>query len=468
MHAKSTTLLVLSLLIVTLGGTVTWRHLRTPITLPELEEKTPQDKPSFPTPKNLRPQAQSTNKNLGLDSAYGKFQTGDYTSAILLLREAFAKNPTDALTKKNLATSLLALGLQRLQEEKLSEAADLLEEAARLGHPQAAPALARLRIRSGEIPLAIAVLEDIYWKNPDLNAAWALIDLALSKDDLPAAQAWLNRVEDNLEKMPAGSDLQKDQEMLNETRKKLAVRSAFQKDEIVLEEGNLQVAFLAPEKRPIAEAVLKAMSEAEENYTQNFGSIAEHIQFRAAIIPSTDFRDNTGAPPWAQAIFDGIIRIPVPVGPATKRDAARAATNARHEMLHAWLSALCGETIPSWLGEGLAQKQELKPLSQSVAALRLKLGTTLPKTMPSEPWFDKLFYDAPPDLISELYSRSHLLAEAIERQHGSRIWRSIFLKSCINKDPLNAALNSELGAFTPQELWQQHQNPIVGIFTNKK
>jgi tetratricopeptide (TPR) repeat protein len=468
MQAKSATLLVLSLLIVTLGGTVTWLHLRAPTSSPEQAEKKQQENTASFVPKALRPQTQPTNKSMGLDSAYGKFQTGDYTTAILLLREALAKNPADALTKKNLATSLFALGLQRLQEQKLSEAADLLEEAARLGHPQASPALARLRIRLGEIPLAITVLEEIYWKSRDLNAAWALIDLALSKDDLPAAQAWLNRVEDNLEKMPPDGDVKKDQEMLNETRKKLTVRSAFQKDEIVLEEGNLQVAFLAAEKKPIAEAVLKAMSEAEENYSQNFGSVAEHVQFRAAIIPSSDFRDNTGAPPWAQAIFDGIIRIPVPIGPATKRDAARAATNARHEMLHAWLSALCGEAIPSWLGEGLAQKQELRPLSQSVAALRLKLGATLPSTMPSDPWFDKLFYEAPQDLISELYSRSHLLAEAIERQHGNRIWRSIFLKSCINKDPLNAALNEELGAFTPQELWQRHQIPIVGIFTNKK
>jgi tetratricopeptide (TPR) repeat protein len=404
----------------------------------------------------------------GLASAFAKFQTGDYSAAIILLRKSLAENPNDALIKKNLATSLFAFGLQRLQEQKLQEAAELFEESLRLGHPQAANALARLRVKSGEMDLAISVLEDIFWKNRDVNAAMALVDLALSRDDLAAAQAWLNRAGDQIDKNPNTTEQEIDQKNLAEKQKRFAIRSSFQQNEIVLDSGNLQVAFLSPEKRPVAQAVLNSMVLAQEAFSQSFGPVPEHTQFRAAVVPEKDFSEGTRAPAWAQAIFDGIIRIPVTPGVATQREISRASINARHEMLHAWLSSLCGEIVPSWLGEGLAQKQEGRPISHSVAALRTSLGTNLPSNMPSDIWFEKAFFEAPTEVIGELYARSHILVESIEREHGNSTWRTIFSKSCTGKEPFTATLNNEFGAFTSNDLWKAHLPIIVGIFTNKK
>ena len=421
--------------------------------------------PNLPMNPNSPNQTSQSYSN-GIHSAYGKFQTGNYAAAILLLREFIIKNPNDELAKKNLATSCFALALQRIKEQHLPEAGNLLEEATALGHPQAAAALARLRIRTGEVSEATTVLESIFWKNKDLNAAFALVDIALSHDDLQLAQAYLNRAEGLIEKLNPEDSAAKN--TLAERRSRYQARTAFLQNEIVVEQANIQVAFLAREKRPTAQAVLSAMISAQEKLSQNFGLLPENTLFRALIVPSANFRESTGAPPWAQAIFDGIIRLSVANGNSTSRENARTAATARHEMVHAHLSALCGDTIPSWLGEGLAQQFEGRPLAQSIASLRTKLGIKLPKELPSDPWFEKEFYMAPPELIDELYARAQLLVEAVQRTHGTLVWNTIFDKACIHKEPLAVILNNEVGKPMALEIWENEFPEISAIFSQRK
>jgi tetratricopeptide (TPR) repeat protein len=402
----------------------------------------------------------------GLSSAFGKFQTGDYASAIVLLREYLNQNPKDELAKRNLATSCFALAMQRIKEQKTSEAKDLLEEATELGHPQAAAALARLLVRSGEISSGTAVLEDIFWKTKNISAAWAIVDLALSRDDLQLAEAYLNRAEGLIEKAePETSELQK---TLSEKRSRYQMREAFSKHEITLEQGNIAIAYLSPEKRRVAETLLATMSSAHERFSQNFVPVPENTRFRAIIVPQENFRAATEAPPWAQAIYDGIIRFSASKGRSTSGEMARLSTISKHEMLHAHLSAACGDLVPSWLGEGLAQLVEGRPLTQSIATLRVKLGSKLPAQLPSDPWFDDDFFTSPQEHINELYARSHLLVEALERTHGASVWSTILTKACTNKEPLSVVLNNEVGSASAIELWKNQSLKILEIFTNKK
>jgi hypothetical protein len=423
-----------------------------------LQKKSPQT-PSPHTPE-LPSYAQ------GIHSAFGKFQSGDYAAAVFLLREYVNKNPTDELAKKNLATACFALAQQRIQEQKLPEAANLLEEAAKLGHSQAASALAKLRARTGEVALAVATLEDIFWKNKDVNAAWALVDLALSRDDLPLAEAYLNRAEDLLEKTQNGDETLF--RILKEKRSRYAIRAAFSKNEILLEQGNIQIAYMNPEKQRTAQAALSAMVAATEEFSHKYAPLNENTFIRAVIVPSAEFRDSTNAPPWAQAVYDGIIRLQVPDGPSTAQEMTRIASTAKHELLHAHLYILCGEIVPSWLSEGLAQFNDGRPLSQSVAALRIKHGHKLSTTLPSDAWLDKDYYEAPPELIGELYARSHLLVEALQRTQGLSVWSRVFTKSCLNKEPFSTVLHNELGHASAVELWKSQFPELSAIFQSKK
>jgi tetratricopeptide (TPR) repeat protein len=417
-----------------------------------------------PTPVTAPTMAPSY--SMGLSSAFGKFQTGDYSSAIVLLREYLNKNPKDALAKQNLATSCFALGMQRIKEQKTSEAKNLLEEATELGHPQAAAALARLLVRSGEVTSGTAVLEDIFWKTKSISAAWAIVDLALSRDDLQLAEAYLNRAESLIEKMgPEASELQK---TLSEKRSKFQMREAFSKNEITLEQGNIAIAFLSTEKRLLAESILATMSSAHERFSQHFVSVPENTRFRAIIVPQENFQAATEAPPWAQAIYDGIIRLATSKGRSSGGEVARLAIISKHEMLHAHLSAACGDIVPSWLSEGLAQLVEGRPLTQSVATLRVKLGSKLPAQLPSDPWFDADFYTSPNEHINELYARSHLLVEALERTHGTSLWSTVLTKACTNKEPLAVVFNNEFGSDSAIELWRIQSPKILEIFKNKK
>ena len=72
------------------------------------------------------------------------------------------------------------------------------------------------------------------------------------------------------------------------------------------------------------------------------------------LYPRQDFRQLvSNSPPWARAIFDGRIRVPLPPGdnpgPAINRD-------LRHELTHALLARqTAGRRLPSWFNEGIAR-----------------------------------------------------------------------------------------------------------------
>jgi tetratricopeptide (TPR) repeat protein len=70
------------------------------------------------------------------------------------------------------------------------------------------------------------------------------------------------------------------------------------------------------------------------------------------------FRGVTLAPDWAQAAYDGKIR--VFVRPIRTNDERRALQDTlSHELTHAFIFDLAGKNCPAWLNEGLAQNYEI-------------------------------------------------------------------------------------------------------------
>jgi tetratricopeptide (TPR) repeat protein len=431
----------------------------------EISAPTPLPKKRSSSKLREAPTPPPTAKAVGPDRAFAMFQTGNYAEAVRLLRQKRIENPDDPIIRQNLATTLYAFGLQRLRELRRTDAESLFEEAVELGHSEAATALASLRVKSGHLETALAALERIYDAGKDPKALRALVDLSLSRDEIAKTEYYLNRAENNLDEKEEGQAAHDALvNFIKERRNRLKLRRLFNEQATTLDLGRVQVAFLNEEKRSTAQTVLETMSDSIDDLSRKFFNPPDGQRFRAIVMPQESFRGNTGAPPWAQAIFDGVLRIPVPPGTVTPRELAQAAAATRHETLHAYLYYQCGDVFPSWLGEGLAQMYDGRPLSQSIAALRIKLGRTLPRETDADQWLNRPFMEAPPGTIDELYARSFLLISGLQRQKGSGVWKTLVARVCVEKDPLETTLLDLFEASNGLLLWQKYHPVLSELF----
>jgi len=114
--------------------------------------------------------------------------------------------------------------------------------------------------------------------------------------------------------------------------------------------------------------VLEHLEQSYEELVRWFGRdpLATRLPVRVVFYDPEDFDRLTGLGDWAGGVFDGVVRI-------SSRDLAAGDAWRRtlvHELVHAFLDALCGARVPGWLNEGLAQRLEGKgPAPHLVASL---------------------------------------------------------------------------------------------------
>jgi len=104
--------------------------------------------------------------------------------------------------------------------------------------------------------------------------------------------------------------------------------------------------------------VLEHLEESYEELVRWFGRdpLATRLPVRVVFYDPEDFDRLTGLGDWAGGVFDGVVRVSL-------RDLAEGDAWRRtlvHELVHAFLDALCGARVPGWLNEGLAQRLEGK------------------------------------------------------------------------------------------------------------
>jgi tetratricopeptide (TPR) repeat protein len=403
---------------------------------------------------NVKNQQQTSNFD-----AYAHFQMGNYDGAVNQLRGIIKQNPNDELNRKNLATSLLALGFFRLQQKQLADAEAAFEESAKLGNTDARKALASLKLRQGQIETARELLEDLSKAGTDPENYKILVDLALSQDEIERADDLLNRMSESMAQKAAAAQQSVDPELTSFVelrRKRLEQKRNFLKTQDVLSRQGIDVSFPVPELRPSAEAVMRAIESVQSNLVQMLGPLPSHARLRAWLVPTNDFRGITDAPPWAAAVFDGYIRIPV--GRSTRGGMFSSEileSLARHETTHAYMYAFCGDILPSWIGEGLAQVFEGRSPMQSQDDIR-RSGRKAIQTY--EPELDLPFNQASPKLISRLYARSHLLVTAMSKEGGGVIqtWQRILSGVCVQRRPLPDILQEQFSSGSVAELWAKY------------
>lgn len=397
-----------------------------------------------------------------LQSAYARFQTGDYEGAVSLLRIAFKHSPNDE-ARKNLSTALFALALLRIQQNNFSEAEVLLDESARLGNDDAASALARVKLKQGNTDAAAGLFEDLFDKTRDPASLRALVSITLREDSLDRAEYFLNRLEDRFQNTATPAD-DNEKSFLASHRKRLEQKRLLARNQETVERGMIEVSFLNASQKSTADAVADAMEKVLQELLGYLGPLPIGKRIRATLVPTLAFQDSTGAPPWAGALFDGVVRIPVPAGTLSNGQLSDLTRMARHEMTHAYFFAFCGATLPSWLGEGLAQKFEGRAPAQSVDYLVRTLGRRALQTVDQKD-LDQDFVEAPDTTVRSLYARALVLTDVIARENnGDTVWKNVLQQACQVKVPFADALENLAGASQASGLWSKYREKILSIY----
>ena len=403
-------------------------------------------------PKGRGPAADSkaTAAPSELQSAWGKFQLGDYEGAIEILRAQLAAHPGDELVRKNLATALFALALVKIQAQDWNESEKLLEESEKHGSKDAGRTLASLKLKMGNVDLASNLFELIADETQDPQSLRVLVDLSLRNDQL-------DRAADFLAKLPENDPFVKSK------KEKLELRKRFSTSGQNWERGGLEVAADSQVSPAAGEVALRSMEQALNRLSQEFfGPLPSNVRMKTFLYASQSFFRTTGAPPWAGGLFDGLISIPVPVGNLSPVSLKELARTVQHEVTHAYLYGFCGDLLPSWIGEGLASTIEGRTRSDALFEIRRDYGQG---EVPTD-GLGESFATRPPSEVGRLYAQSLLLILNLAQEHsasgeGLAAWKSALSKVCLGRESLQEVLRGEFGFGTSPELWVARQSAIL-------
>lgn len=446
---------------------IQWPDSEIEFTQTGTEETTKSAPASLSTPENKIQNTELKQLNLQMQSvlnnAFLHYQTGDYEGAVKLLRLEFKTHPENLELQKNLGAALYSLALMRIQMHNYVDAEILLDEATKIGFTDAQQLLAKVKLKQGNTDSAASILQEVYEiarKNNQNEPALAqaLVDLALRDDDTDRANLFLNQME---------SDVSADRSFISERRAQLESKSAFLRLRDTVQRQNTEVSYVGTEHAAMAESVADAIEKILTELSSLMGPLPAASRLKAWLLPSEKFQIATGAPPWAGALFDGIIRLPAPEGKPSSGLLSTIIRMARHESTHAYMSHFCGNLVPSWMGEGLAQHYEGKSPSQSYVYLQQTYGRN--KEWSADPSIlDSNFVEAPADQIKSLYARSFLLTEIISKEEGNEsFWKTLLGQACLTRVSITEVLDNLTGASTAAGLWQKYTAALQNAYAQK-
>jgi hypothetical protein len=165
-------------------------------------------------------------------------------------------------------------------------------------------------------------------------------------------------------------------------------------------------------------------------------------QIRVVIYSPEAFHRVTGLGHWAGGAFDGSVRVPIR---NLTGDRPRWERTLRHELVHAFLDSLCGDGVPGWLNEGLAQWQE-GDLADQLEAARQTLGQ--PPLQLAE-LRGNLGQIGEPQRIAQAYAQALLFTDFLIKRYGE--WTLARLLSGIGTGQSDAAAFAEAAGLPLEE-----------------
>jgi hypothetical protein len=167
-----------------------------------------------------------------------------------------------------------------------------------------------------------------------------------------------------------------------------------------------------------APRLLELLEEAYIDYSELFGHYPAEggaPRIAVALYPRAAFDRLTGLGDWAGGAFDGVVRVPIG---DFELDEAVLRRVLRHELVHAFVHAAGGSSVPGWLNEGLAQWLEDERQRLLSASRQALAGAEL---FPLERLQGSLASWSDAGEIARAYAQSLLLVDHIAREYGERV-----------------------------------------------
>lgn len=284
-----------------------------------------------------------------VSSAVKAANAGEYAKAAGLLRVAMQQYPDSPEVKNLLVTALNNDAIKEMDSGRYKQAHELLTEAHALSNDAAITRnLAAAQIKLSDYKAAVITLEQI---DKDPSTATTLQWLYNEIANKAYRDGRLSEAVKYYEKLAA---LTPNDTKLSEAIIELKKQSDAEAKMGTREGGHFTVRYEGGENSVAGHVIGLLLEEA-------YYKVGSDLQFypddriEALLYTKETFRDVTGSPSWAGALFDG--RIKVPVGGVTDKTALLEKV-LFHEYTHAVIFRLSGGRTPVWLNEGLAQIAE--------------------------------------------------------------------------------------------------------------
>jgi len=293
-------------------------------------------------------------------------QSGDAERAVLLFQQALAARPNDDLLNFGVGVAAHMLGHEDDAERSLKRALVLnarLTDASKL--------LGDIEYSMGNLDEAIAAYERVVAQRPS--------DAQIRQ----RLEAW---------------------------QKELVLHSGLTRRN----DGRFSIIFEGTTDSALADRALAVLDAA---YWRIGGAIGAYPSSSIMVTLYTEqqFRDLTGAPEWADGLFDGRIRVPVKGVHQNLPEFDRVIV---HELTHAMIATLAPRQVPPWLHEGLASYFEAPDASPRITSALRILSVTGP--VPSDVLFEG-FTRLNDRQAAAAYSESLLLADVLMRRAGTEM-----------------------------------------------
>jgi tetratricopeptide (TPR) repeat protein len=332
-----------------------------------------------------------------LEDAQAAFQQGDYVRAATLAERIREASPGDESARLFHGLALNALGVSLAEEEQWEQALNRLQQARRVlpddevvaenlhvtminaaqhlaaeagRHRQAWDLLGRLPEDLGE-PLAqrrveAAAFIQLLWarqfehegredeQRQHLEAALAVDPLSVAAlIDLGEWHYAQDNFDEAISHLRRALDLQPDLDVIRHKIRQIGRERRLMMNLVRERTEHFQISHPGPGAREFVTTCIQVLEEARARLSREFRQWPSR-RIRVVIYREDQFRGVTLAPDWAQASFDGKIRVMVQEIETHEQRRALQDTLS-HELTHAYVFDVAGPSCPVWLNEGLAQ-----------------------------------------------------------------------------------------------------------------
>lgn len=354
------------------------------------------------------------------------FATGNYERCLNIAEfYIYQKNRSDGLLKwlkKQLDPILTALGWLKIREGKCDEAIELLIKSEKYKKTyEKAKGLAFCFFRNRALHAAEDRLTWIY--SLKREPEW---DLLLLQAEIYESRGLYKKSVEQLEK---AYNITKDDALLKrlQAMKKRAKHSLPMQS---ISSRHFVVQFFHPQHLQQAEQILNTLDIQLDTLITNFHFREPSSHIEVVVYGESEFLHiNSNAPEWAEALYDGRIRIPL----TNNLNYNHLNKILKHELVHALFSRMAGfRQLPPWLDEGIAQYLSICRESCPSFKLHYKKDAFL-----QEKIFEKNFTNLAKILVSRAYRQSlYIILTLVE------IYKIDGLVAIIESIELNSNLDS--------------------------